>query len=66
MQGHGPSVDWWALGVVIFEMLHGQTPFHSASVGEVYEKVLAMQVPCPVYFNSDAKNLIKGLVAWRV
>ena len=27
MQGHGTAVDWWAFGVLIFEMLSGFTPF---------------------------------------
>jgi serine/threonine protein kinase len=27
-KGHGPEVDWWALGVLVFEMLAGYPPFH--------------------------------------
>ena len=27
MQGHGPAVDWWAVGVLVYEMTHGHTPF---------------------------------------
>ena len=27
-RGHGPEVDWWALGVLVFEMLAGYPPFH--------------------------------------
>ena len=27
MQGHGPPVDWWAVGVLVYEMTHGHTPF---------------------------------------
>lgn len=39
--GHGMPVDLWALGVLIYELLVGQTPFKSASVDEMYERIAA-------------------------
>ena len=39
--GHGMPVDLWALGVLIYELLVGQTPFKSPSVDEMYERIAA-------------------------
>ncbi|CBJ27169.1 Protein kinase domain containing protein [Ectocarpus siliculosus] len=39
--GHGMPVDLWALGVLIYELLVGQTPFKSPSVEEMYERIAA-------------------------
>ncbi|CAM9189042.1 unnamed protein product, partial [Hapterophycus canaliculatus] len=37
--GHGMAVDLWALGVLIYELLVGQTPFKSSTVDEMYERI---------------------------
>ena len=34
-----PAVDWWALGIMMFEMLVGVTPFNAATVGEVFDRI---------------------------
>lgn len=39
--GHGKPVDLWALGVLIYELLVGHTPFKAGSVDEMYERIAA-------------------------
>lgn len=38
--GHDKSVDWWALGVLIFEMIAGYPPFYDENPWEIYTKIL--------------------------
>lgn len=38
--GHNKGVDWWALGVLIFEMLAGYPPFYDTNTYEIYKKIL--------------------------
>lgn len=39
-QGHGVSVDWWALGCVIYEMLYGFPPFYgNGNHQETYRRI---------------------------
>ena len=44
MKGYNKSVDWWALGIVIYEMVAGQAPFTSADQIQLYEKIRSAKV----------------------
>ena len=44
---YGPEVDWWALGVVVFELLVGVPPFHANSPVKIFEKILSNEVKWP-------------------
>lgn len=45
--GHGMPVDLWALGVLIYELLVGHTPFKARSVDEMYERIAAGEYAFP-------------------
>jgi protein kinase A len=40
-QGYNKAVDWWAFGVLIYEMVAGYTPFYSEQPIQIYEKIVA-------------------------
>jgi protein kinase A/protein kinase X len=61
-KGHGKPVDWWALGVLIFEMLAGYPPFYDENPFGIYQKVLAGRIDFPRHFDVRAKDLIKRLL----
>lgn len=39
--GHGKSVDWWALGVCLYEFLTGVPPFNDETPQKVFENILS-------------------------
>jgi len=58
-KGHGKPVDWWALGILLFEMLAGYPPFYDENPFGIYQKVLAGKVEFPRHFDVKVKDLIK-------
>ncbi|CAK1551892.1 unnamed protein product [Leptosia nina] len=61
-KGYSFGVDWWALGVLIFEMGSGHPPFFASEPSKLYEKILEGQYKSPDCLAPDCKNLIKGLL----
>lgn len=61
-QGHTKAVDWWALGILIYEMLAGYPPFFDDNPFCIYEKILAGQVEWPQHVESTPKELVKRLL----
>ena len=61
-EGHDLAVDYWALGVLIFEMVVGAPPFYAEDPMEVYEKILGGNPAMPTFFTRNLSDLIKKLL----
>jgi len=61
-KGHGKAVDWWALGILIYEMLAGYPPFYDENPFGIYQKILAGKIEFPRHFDPNAKDLVKKLL----
>ncbi|XP_023231758.1 cAMP-dependent protein kinase catalytic subunit 3 isoform X2 [Centruroides vittatus] len=61
-KGHNKAVDWWALGILIYEMLTGYPPFFDDTAFAIYEKILAGKIEWPKHIDPVAKDLIRKLL----
>ena len=61
-KGHGKPVDWWTLGILIFEMIAGEPPFCDDDPMGIYQKILAGKIAWPKFMDKNAKSLIKNLL----
>ena len=55
------SVDWWALGVLMYEMMAGQPPFEADNEDELFESILKDEVLYPVWLSREAVSILKGV-----
>ena len=61
-KGQTTAVDWWALGVLIYEMLVGHPPFTDSNPYRLYEKIIAGRFLMPETLSSKAKDIIEELL----
>jgi serum/glucocorticoid-regulated kinase 2 len=59
--GYDKSVDWWALGTLLYEMLSGLPPFFSEDLEEMNARILTEQLSFPKYFSMEVRSLLKGV-----
>lgn len=61
-QGYSKVVDWWTLGVLLYEMMTGLPPFYDENTNEMYRKILQDELRFPDDISDDAQSLLRGLL----
>ncbi|KAF7324811.1 Non-specific serine/threonine protein kinase [Mycena kentingensis (nom. inval.)] len=61
-QGYTKTVDWWTLGVLLYEMMTGLPPFYDENVNTMYQRILTDPLNFPPEMSSEAKDVMTGLL----
>lgn len=59
---YGRAVDWWGLGVVMYEMMCGRLPFYNQDHERLFELILMEEIRFPRNLSPEAKSLLAGLL----
>jgi serine/threonine protein kinase len=60
--GHGKGVDWWTLGILIYEMIASIPPFYDEVPLKTYNKIMHGTLTFPSYFTKEAVSLVRKLL----
>ncbi|MBW0516006.1 hypothetical protein O181_055721 [Austropuccinia psidii MF-1] len=61
-EGYGKTIDWWTLGILLYEMLSGLPPYYDEDHHTMYRKILKDQLTFPAEIKPEARSLLTGLL----
>eukprot|EP01155_Anaeramoeba_flamelloides_P052450 Anaeramoba_flamelloidesc42753_g4_i5.p1 GENE.c42753_g4_i5~~c42753_g4_i5.p1 ORF type:complete len:243 (-),score=81.31 c42753_g4_i5:27-674(-) len=59
---YNETIDWWSLGILLYEMLVGTPPYYSEDHEETFELILKAKLKIPFYVEDEARDLISSLL----
>jgi serine/threonine protein kinase len=59
---HSFELDWYMLGITIYELIHKKTPFTADTVEELQKKIITEQAPTLKYVSAELQHLLLQLL----
>lgn len=61
-QGHGFCVDYWGLGMLVYEMMTGLPPWYTTDRSKLFRRLRSAPLDIPSYFSQSSANCVSGLL----
>ena len=61
-KGHGKAVDWYLLGVLLYELVIGQPPYFSKNKNQLIRNIQTAPLKLPLFLSSEIKDLLIALL----
>lgn len=63
---YGRAVDWWGVGVVMYEMMCGRLPFYNKDHEKLFTLILLEEVRFPRTISNEARDMLGGKVSLSI
>lgn len=60
--GYGRAIDWYALGILLYEMLVGRLPYSNKDVKSLFENIVNQTLEMPYFLSLNSKRVLNGLL----
>lgn len=60
--GHGFCVDYWGLGMIVYEMMTGLPPWYTTDRAQLFRRLKSAPLDIPSYFSAPAANCVSALL----
>lgn len=61
-KGYTKAIDWWTLGILLFEMITGLPPFYDENVQTMYKKIMTEPLTFPGYMSPQSVSVLQGII----